>query len=63
MSKTRDDAWAKEMLETKPPKGYAMTLVEGYCLTRLGDPLYSVSAAYNYGFLRGKRFGGRVKKG
>ncbi len=56
MSKQRDEAWAEEMRKRVLPAGYKMTLMEGWAMLDLGDPLHSVAAAYNYGFERGQNY-------
>ena len=56
MSKHHDEAWAEEMRDSIPPAGYRMTLAEGGVLVNMGDPFYSVAAAYNYGFKRGQKY-------
>lgn len=54
MRKNHDEIWAEEMRDAKPPAGYRMTLTEACALANLSDILISVSAAYNYGFRRGR---------
>ena len=56
MSKHRDETWTEKMLGSLPPAGYRMTLAEGWALANMSDPLYSVSAAFNYGFKRGQNY-------
>ncbi len=56
MRKKHDEAWAEEMRDAMPPAGYRMTLAEGCTLAYMEDCLFSVSAAYNYGFRRGRNY-------
>ncbi len=56
MPKIRDEAWAEEMLKSVPPKGYGMTMAEGFALLDMSAPVYSIAAAYNYGFKRGQNY-------
>lgn len=56
MSKHHDEDWAEEMFREKPPAGYAPTLLEAVTLADMGDQMKAVSAAYNYGFIRGRRY-------
>lgn len=56
MSKIHDEAWAEEMLNSPPPKGYGMNIAEGIALMDISDPVYAIAAAYNYGFIRGQQY-------
>ena len=52
----RDENWANEMFKQKPPAGYSPRIMEGVALASMADPIEAVSAAYNYGFIRGRRY-------
>ncbi len=56
MKKTHNEIWAEEMKNRKPPAAYRMTLAEACALAYMEDCLFSVSAAYNYGFQRGRNY-------
>lgn len=56
MPKQHNANWAEEMFMEKPPVRYSPTVLEAFALAGMEDPLKTVSAAYNYGFIRGQRY-------
>lgn len=62
MYKHHNAEWAEEMKRKMPPVRYSLTLAETIELMRMDDPLYSVTAAYNYGFQRGRNYEKNLSK-
>ena len=56
MSNFHDAAWAEKMRKQMPPVRYSMTVEDMIVFLRMNDSLQAVTAAYNYGFVRGCNF-------
>lgn len=56
MRKHHNAEWAEEMRGKMPPGRYSLTLAEALELMGMDDQLSRVTAAYNYGFQRGRNY-------
>lgn len=57
MPRTYDEAWVEKQLHDSPPKGYKLQMFEFFAfLDYKNDITYAMTACYNYGFQRGRKF-------
>ncbi len=57
MPRTYDDAWVEKQLHDAPPRGYKLLITELFAfLDYKNDLTNAMTACYNYGFRRGRRY-------